>query len=403
MPDRLMSTYARQPLEIVRGLGTRVWDAEGRSYLDFLGGIAVNVVGHCHPTVVEAVRRQAGQLMHCSNLYHSGPGSQLARELAQRGVGERIFFCNSGAEANEGAFKLVRKHFQRLGQPRRVRLVAMEGSFHGRTLATLAATDRPDFRAGFGPMPEGFSFVPFGDAEALAEALDDTVAAVVMEPIQGEGGIRVAPPGFMAQVRRLCDQAGCLLVADEVQTGMGRTGAFLASEGADVVTLAKGLGGGLPLGAFGARGQAAQALQPGDHGSTFGGNPVCCAAALATLEVISEANLLQNAAAMGQLLMQELQRAVPSAQVRGRGLMVGVELPFECGLVVAGARELGLLLNVTAKRVVRLLPPLNVSEDEVLVAARIVAQAVAAAQADRPTPATTWGRVIAGPALPVQG
>lgn len=386
MPDRLMSTYARQPLEIVRGLGSRVWDADGRSYLDFLGGIAVNGVGHCHPTVVEAIRAQAGELLHCSNLYHSRPASRLAQELVDRGVGERVFLCNSGAEANEGAFKLVRKHFHRLGQTRRVRLVAMQGSFHGRTLATLAATDRPDFRAGFGPMPEGFTFVPFGDVQALAEVLDETVAAVVVEPIQGEGGIRVPPPDFLSQVRRLCNGTGCLLVADEVQTGMGRTGSFLASHDADVVTLAKGLGGGLPIGALGARGPAAEALQPGDHGSTFGGNPLCCAAALATLKVLSEEGLLQNATDMGKLLMDELRRAIPSAQVRGRGLMVGIELPFEGGPVVTLARQSGLLLNVTARRVVRLLPPLNVSEEEVLTAARIVGEAVEAARAAAETP-----------------
>ncbi len=386
MPDCLMCTYARQPLEIVRGLGSRVWDADGRSYLDFLGGLAVNGVGHCHPAVVKAIRDQAGQLLHCSNLYHSSPGSKLARELVRRGVGERVFLCNSGAEANEGAFKLVRKHFHRLGQARRVRLVAMQGSFHGRTMATLAATDRPDFRAGFGPMPEGFTFVPFGDIQALAEVLDETVAAVVVEPIQGEGGIRVPPPDFLSRVRRLCDETGCLLVADEVQTGMGRTGSFLASHDADVVTLAKGLGGGLPIGAFGARGPAAEALQPGDHGSTFGGNPVCCAAALATLRVLSEEGLLENATHMGRLLMDELRKAIPSAQVRGRGLMVGLELPFEGSRVVALARQSGLLLNVTAGRVVRLLPPLNVSEEEVLTATRIVAQAVEAARSNPPTP-----------------
>lgn len=375
MEQHLMSTYARQPLEIVRGAGTRVWDAEGRSYLDFLGGLAVNVVGHCHPTVVEAIRKQAGKLLHCSNLYHSGPGSELASELVRRGVGDRVFLCNSGAEANEGAFKLARKHFHRLGQPRRVRIVALEGSFHGRTLATLAATDRPDFRVGFGPMPEGFTFVPHGDAAALAGALDDTVAAVILEAVQGEGGIRVAPAEYLAEVRRLCDDAGCLLIADEIQCGVGRTGSFLAFPEADVVTLAKGLGGGLPLGAFGARGAAAEALQPGDHGSTFGGNPVCCAAALATLKVLDEEGLLENAATMGHLLQEELRKVMPFARVRGRGLMVGAELPFDCGEVVAKARDLGLLVNVTAKRVVRLLPPLNVTEEEVQAAAEIVGEA----------------------------
>lgn len=377
MHDHLMSTYARQPLEIVRGQGARVWDAEGRSYLDFLGGIAVNVVGHCHPRVVEAIHQQSGQLLHCSNLYHSGPGSELATELVRRGVGDRVFLCNSGAEANEGAFKLVRKHFHRLGQPERVGIVAMEGSFHGRTLATLAATDRPDFREGFGPTPEGFRFVPYGDAEALAAALDETVAAVVLEPIQGEGGIRVADPAWLAEVRRLCDAHGCLLIADEIQTGIGRTGSFLAFEDADVVTLAKGLGGGLPIGAFGARGAAAEALQPGDHGSTFGGNPVCCAAALATLRVLDEEGLIANAVTMGALLQAELRRLLPSARVRGRGLMVGAEMPFACGEVVAAARDRGLLVNVTAKSVVRLLPPLTVTEEEVRTAAGILGEAVA--------------------------
>jgi len=367
----LMATYAPPPVTIVRGEGVYAFDADGRAYLDFIGGIAVAATGHCHPRVVEAIREQAGRLLHISNLYGIEQQRELARRLAAKvGPGYRAFFCNSGAEANEAAIKLARRWGSRAGVGQGT-LVCADGSFHGRTLATLAATGQPKYRKGFEPIPAGFKHVPFGDAEALADSITPDVCAVLLEPIQGEGGVRVPPPGYLRAVRELCDARGVLLVLDEVQTGMGRTGRFLACEHEgvrpDIVTLAKALGSGVPIGACLASERAASAFEPGTHGSTFGGNPLSCAAALATLDVIEDEGLAENAAEVGAHLrarLTELGARSPGLvrEVRGEGLLIGVELgrPAAKDLVRALLPR-GVLANATSERVLRLAPPLTLT------------------------------------------
>lgn len=373
MDRHLMKTYARAPITVVRGEGARVWDADGREYLDFLSGISVNNLGHCHPRVVAAIREQAGELLHCSNLYHSLPQTQLARRLAEMSIGGQVFFCNSGAEAVEAAIKLARKHYwQRRGPaapPPQV--LTFHGAFHGRTLAALAATGR--YLDGFAPLTPGFVQVPFNDLAAAEAVLDEGYCAVLVEPVQGEGGVVPAVPGFLTGLRRLCDALGILLVCDEIQTGLGRTGRLFAYEHhgvrPDVLLLAKALGGGLPLGAVVARDEVAATFRPGDHGSTFGGNPVACRAALAALDVLVEEDLPARAAALGEHFaarLRDLVRRYPFVrEVRGLGLMRGLELEFPGRPLVDDCRERGLLLNCTAERVLRFLPPLIVAEKEI--------------------------------------
>ncbi len=380
----LMDTYPRAPVVLVRGAGARVWDAGGRSYLDFLSGISVNNVGHCHPRVVEAVRRQVEALIHCGNLYHSVPQVLLARRLAEASLGGQVFFCQSGAEAVETAVKLARKHFwRRHGRPAGGGVLVFTGAFHGRTLAALAATGR--YTEGFEPLPAGFIRVPFNDLEAARRAFDQELCAVLVEPVQGEGGVVPARPEFLAGLRRLCDERGALLVFDEIQTGLGRTGSLFAYQRygvePDVMTLAKALGGGMPIGAVVARPEVAASFRPGDHGSTFGGNPVACAAALAALDVLQEEDLPARAASVGGYFLarlEELARRWPVVrEVRGLGLMVGAELAVPAGPVAAGCRERGLLVNCTAQRVLRFLPPLVVGEAEVDEAVNILEEVLA--------------------------
>lgn len=385
MSDFLMNTYLRPPMVLVRGSGVRVWDADGREYLDFVAGISVNNLGHCHPRVVEAIRAQTGEIIHSSNLYHTRPQAELARRLAEASIGGRVFFCNSGAEAVEAAIKLARRRWWRrrgagagpggdaAARPEAdiPRVVAFHGAFHGRTLAALAATGR--YLDGFAPLPPGFFHVPFNDLDAAAAVMDETVSAVLVEPVQGEGGVVPADPAFLAGLRELCDRTGALLIFDEIQTGLGRTGRMFAYQHhgvePDVLTLAKALGGGLPLGAVVARGEAAETFRPGDHGSTFGGNPVACAAALAALDVLAEEDLPARAAAMGEYLADRLRelagRHPVVRQVRGLGLMVGLELAVSGRPLVERCREAGLLANCTAERVLRFLPPLVVTRGEI--------------------------------------
>ncbi len=392
MSDHLMNTYLRPPMVLVRGQGTRVWDAEGKEYLDFVSGISVNNLGHCHPRIVAAVREQAGLLLHASNLYHNRPQAELARRLAELSIGGRVFFCNSGAEAVEAAIKLARRLWWRRregkGEAREAadvpRVLVFEGAFHGRTLAALAATGR--YLDGFAPLPPGFVRVPFNDLAAAEEALDGTFCAVLVEPVQGEGGVIPAEAGFLAGLRRLCDRTGALLIFDEIQTGLGRTGRLFAYQHygvvPDVLTLAKALGGGLPLGAVVAAGEAADAFRPGDHGSTFGGNPVACAAALAALDVLLEEDLPARAAALGDLLLGRLRELAARhpvvREVRGLGLMAGLELAVPARPLVETARQAGLLVNCTAERVVRLLPPLIITAEDVERAVAVLDAALAA-------------------------
>ncbi|MFF3179466.1 acetylornithine transaminase [Rhodococcus pyridinivorans] len=361
----LMNNYGVPKVALVAGDGAVLTDADGKQYLDLLGGIAVNSLGHRHPAIIEAVTAQLNQLGHVSNLYASPPVLELAEKLLDRfGHEGRAFFCNSGTEANEAAFKIARL----TGRPR---IVACEKAFHGRTMGALALTGQPDKRAPFEPMPAGVEFVPYGDLDALEAAVDENTAAVFLEPIMGESGVVVPPEGYLAGARRITTERGALLVLDEVQTGIARTGTFFAHQTAgitpDVMTLAKGLGGGLPIGAVLATGPAAELFRPGKHGTTFGGNPVCAAAALAVLRTIDEQNLLDHVNTVGKTLaagIEELGHPLVS-HVRGSGLLLGVVLTAaKAPAVETAAREAGFLVNAAAPDVIRLAPPLILTEQQ---------------------------------------
>jgi acetylornithine/N-succinyldiaminopimelate aminotransferase len=361
----VMNTFGTPKLLLTRGQGAHVWDADGREYVDFLGGIAVNSLGHAHPAIVDAVTTQLQTLGHVSNFFASEPQLALAeRLLALLGADGRVFLSNSGAEANEAALKLTR----RTG---RTHLVAAEGSFHGRTMGALALTSKAAYREPFEPLPGDVTFVPYGDADALAEAVTDETAAVVLEPIQGEAGVRVPPAGYLAAARQVCDAHGTLLWLDEVQTGIGRTGAWFAHQlpsgqgvTPDIVTLAKGLGGGLPIGATIGLGRAGKLLEPGNHGTTFGGNPVACAAALAVLDTVAQDHLLDHATALGKALRDGLGEDPRVSETRGEGLMIGLDLTVDAPSVVTSAMAAGFIVNATGPSTVRLVPPLVVSADD---------------------------------------
>ncbi len=373
MADNLMQTYARQPVAFVRGEGAWLFDENGDRYLDALAGVAVNALGHAHPRLVRALCEQAGHLIHTSNIYHIREQERLAERLCDLSGLERVFFCNSGAEANEAAIKIARLHAHNRGIENPA-IVVMEKSFHGRTMATLSATGNRKVQAGFEPLVTGFVRVPFGDAEAVAAlaAHHKNIVAVLVEPFQGEGGVQIPQADYLAQLRRICDDNAWLLMLDEVQTGIGRTGTWFAFQHGDikpdVMTLAKGLGAGVPIGACLARGVAAETFVPGKHGSTFGGNPLACVAALTTLQVMEDDKLLDNAAALGAFiradLLHRLEGVAGVVEVRGQGLMVGIELDRPCGELVARALERKLLINVTNDTVVRLLPPLVLKREE---------------------------------------
>jgi acetylornithine/N-succinyldiaminopimelate aminotransferase len=360
--DYVMPTYARQPVEFVRGEGTRLWDAEGDEYLDFVAGVAVVQIGHCHPALVEAVRDQAGRLIHASNLYYTEPAMRLARRLSERSLGGKVFFTNSGAEATECAIKLARRRRPGGG------FVVLEGGFHGRTMGALSATPQETKQAPFAPLVPGFRVVPRGDAGALAAVVDEETAAVLIEPVQGEGGINLVPEDVLHAAREACDRAGALLVFDEVQCGMGRTGALWAWQHVgvrpDVMTLAKGLGGGVPIGACVTTAEHADVLRPGDHGSTFAGQPVAAAAANAVLDVVDDDAFLADVTTKGAALRAGLEELVGDG-VRGLGLMLAFRWPDAPGLVARALSEERLVLNATGPDTVRLLPPLTVSEDEI--------------------------------------
>lgn len=362
----LMDTYKRWPVEIERGRGAIVFDTRGRSYIDLVGGIAVTTVGHCHPAVVQAIAEQAGRLVHVSNLYATRPQIDLAARLAAVTGGKRAFFCNSGAEAIECALKLARKWGRARG---RARIVAADGAFHGRTFGALAATGQPSKQEPFAPMLEGIDHIPFGDSAALDAAVGDDVAAVLLEPIQGEAGVIVPPAGYLAEARSICDRRGALLVLDEIQTGLGRTGYWLACEHEgvvpDVVCLAKALAGGLPMGACLASPDVAETFSPGDHATTFGGGPVQSAAALATLDVLEREGLLRRAGELGRRAGERLSAVFGEKNVRGRGLLIGVDLGRPLARAVAAAAlDAGVLVNDCTPDVIRLAPPLVIADDE---------------------------------------
>ncbi len=380
MTTHLMNTYNRQPVAFVRGEGAYLWDEAGKRYLDAVAGVAVNALGHAHPRLVKAISEQAASLIHSSNLYRVLRQEELADKLCALSGMDKAFFCNSGCEANEAAIKLARLYGHNKGIEVPT-IIVMEKAFHGRTMATLTATGSRKIQAGFEPLLSGFARVPFNDLEAIRHVAEHnkSVVAVLIETVQGEGGINVLPSDYLVELRKICDAHGWLLMLDEVQTGIGRTGTWFGFQHAgvmpDVMALAKGLGGGVPIGACLARGAAADVFQPGNHGSTFGGNPLACAAALATLEAIEEEKLLDNARLRGEAIRAGLRSALAGVHgvvdIRGEGMMIGIELDRPCGELVAVARDAGVLINVTADTVIRLVPPLiyGTAEVDALVAA----------------------------------
>jgi predicted acetylornithine/succinylornithine family transaminase len=384
----VMTTYARQPVEFVRGEGTHLYDADGREYLDFLSGIAVCTVGHSHPVLTKALQDQAATLLHVSNLYLTEPQARLARRLVELSDFERVFFCNSGAEANEAALKIARKFGRTTGGEQKTGIVTATNSFHGRTIATVTATGQPKYSKDFAPLPAGFSYVPFNDIEALRDAVTHDTAAIMLEPIQGEGGIRMATREYLQAAREIADAHGALLIFDEVQTGVGRTGNLWAYQRSgvvpDVMTLAKGLGGGVPIGACLARGAAAETLKPGDHGSTFAGNPLAAAAGNAVLDIIADDHLTDNARRVGAYLVAlvaTLAEKYPDVvgPSRGAGLMIGIEIKQgKARQLVAEALKVGLVVNATDENTLRLLPPLTLSESEAEEGVRRMEKAISA-------------------------
>lgn len=371
--SHVMNTYARLPVCFVRGKGAWLWDAEGKRYLDGLSGIAVNTLGHAHPRFTAALNGQIGKLIHCSNLYQVNEQELLADKLCSLSGMQEVFFCNSGCEANEAAIKLARMigHQQDIESPA---IIVMEKAFHGRTLATLSATGNRKVQAGFEPLVSGFVRVPYNDLEAIRHVAqhNSNVVAVLVEPIQGEGGIRTLDIAYLKQLRQVCDEQNWLLMLDEVQCGIGRTGKWFAFQHAgiqpDVMTLAKGLGSGVPIGACLTAGKAAGLFKPGNHGSTFGGNPLACTAGLTTLNIVEQDKLLAHAESLGQFIREGIATALQGVsgvkEIRGQGLMIGVELDRPCGDMVKNALAKGLLINVTADNVIRLLPPLVMSQSE---------------------------------------
>ena len=375
----LVGNYARYPVAFVRGEGRRLFDDGGKSYLDMLAGIGVSCLGYGHPRLVQAIQEQAARLLHASNLYYSEPGARLAQALVESSFADRVFFCNSGTEASEAAIKMARRR-----DAERKEIVAAFRSFHGRTLGALAATGQPELQEGFGPMPGGFVHVEYGDVQALAGAVGTKTAAVMLEPIIGEGGVLVPPDGYLAAARKICDDAGALLIFDEVQCGWGRTGLLWAYEHEDVtpdiLTAAKGLAGGLPIGALLASEDAAKTFVPGAHGSTFGANPVCTHAAHAVLDIFQAEGVLENCRRSGERLREGLEKLAATRpdvlEVRGRGLMRALVLNKPSRPVVLAALERGLVVNSTAGTVIRFLPPLTITCDEIDEGLEILARAL---------------------------
>jgi acetylornithine/N-succinyldiaminopimelate aminotransferase len=370
----LMNTYSRQPLVLVKGRGTKVYDSDGREYLDFVAGVAVNNLGHCHPKVVVALQKQAQRLMHVSNHFHIEAQVNLAKELVKNSFADKAFFCNSGAEAIEAAIKLSRRYSRDVLKKDRYEIITCFGSFHGRTYGAVSATAQEKFHQGFEPMVPGFRYVPFNNLTAIEDAINERTCAILVEPVQGEGGVNIPAPGYLQALRELCDRHQLLLVLDEIQTGMGRTGRLFAYEHEgvtpDVMALAKGLGSGMPIGVLLATDKAAQAFVPGTHGSTFGGNPLACAAGLASLDALLEDNIIvQNVEALGKHFVKGLEslksRYAFIKDVRGKGLLIGMELDFEGKEIVTECLKQGFLINCTVNTVLRFMPPLIISEEEI--------------------------------------
>ena len=366
-------TYNRFDLVLVKGKGTRVWDAEGKEYLDFVSGLAVCNLGHCHPKVVKAIQDQAEKLIHVSNFYYSPPQIELASLLCKHSFADKVFFCNSGAEANEGAIKLARKYGREKMGGDRYEIITMERSFHGRTMATLTATGQEKFHKGYAPLVPGFKYVPFNDPESVRNAIDSKTCAIMLEPIQGEGGVNCPSEGYLRALRKICDEKGILLIFDEVQVGMGRTGKLFAYEHygikPDLMTLAKSLAGGVPIGALLIKKGVEEGFRPGDHASTFGGNPLATAAGVAALNAILEEGMLENCRKVGDTFLAGLKKMERKfafvREVRGKGLILGMELEIDGAVFVREMMKRGILINCTMGNVLRFLPPLIVTEQEV--------------------------------------
>ena len=366
-------TYGRYPLVAASGEGCWLTDVDGNKYLDFLAGVAVNNLGHCHPKIVATLQEQAAKLIHCSNYYHIPSQIELAELICEHSFGDQVFFCNSGAEANEAAIKLARKYSTETYSQDRYEIITAKVSFHGRTLGTLSATGQEKIQLGFAPLIPGFKYVPYGDVAAIKQAVGPQTCAIMLEPIQGEGGVNVPPAGYLKAVRELCDELNLLLIFDEIQVGLGRTGSLFAYQqdeiAPDIMTLAKALAGGPPIGAMVSRHPYIDALGPGTHGSTFGGNPLVTAAAVTSIKVMLEDGVLANCLAMGDYLSQELEKLKAKyafiKSIRGRGLMIGMEMDIDGGDIVTTALTRGLLINCTMGNVLRFVPPLIVTTDEI--------------------------------------
>ncbi len=369
----IAKTYKRFPIVIAKGKGCTLWDTQGKKYTDFVAGIAVCNLGHAHPGVSKALSRQADTLFHVSNLYYTIPQVELASRLTENSFADRVFFCNSGAEANEAAIKLTRKYFKEKGENGRYRIISMEHSFHGRTMATLSATGQDKIKQGFEPVLEGFDYVPFNDISALRSKIGPSTCAVLIEPIQGEGGVRCPDPEYLKAVRQTCDEAGILLIFDEIQTGIGRTGKLFAYEhfgmAPDIMTLAKALANGLPIGAMLAREEVADAFGPGSHASTFGGTPVVTAASLEVVRVLSEENIIDHCKNIGVYFEERLSwlkdRHELIEDIRGMGLLLGMKLSVEGDQIVASCMEKGFLINCIQENILRFIPPLIIEKQEI--------------------------------------
>ena len=365
--------YGRYPIGLVRGKGMVVWDASGKKYIDFVAGLAVDNLGHCPPSVVDAIRKQSGKLLHVSNLYHIEPQSQLAAELTRLTFANKFFFCNSGTEANEAAIKLARRWFYDKGQPKRFEIITMNDSFHGRTMASLSATAQKKIHVGFKPLLPGFKYVPFNDITALKKAVTKKTCAVLIEPIQGEGGVNPAQKTYLKTLRKICNEKGILLIFDEIQTGFGRTGPLFAYERykikPDIITLAKALGGGIAIGAMGSTNKIIQSFSPGTHGATFGGNPLACAASLASLKTLTKKGFLQKASSQGDYFVKQLHYLKENysviREVRGAGLMLAIELIQPGAKIVTACMKEGLLINCIQQNTIRFLPPLIITRKEI--------------------------------------
>ena len=365
--------YGRYPIGLVRGKGMVVWDASGKKYIDFVAGLAVDNLGHCPPSVVDAIRKQSGKLLHVSNLYHIEPQSRLAAELTRLTFANKFFFCNSGTEANEAAIKLARRWFYDKGQPKRFEIITMNDSFHGRTMASLSATAQKKIHVGFKPLLPGFKYVPFNDITALKKAVTKKTCAILIEPIQGEGGVNPAQKTYLKTLRKICNEKGILLIFDEIQTGFGRTGPLFAYERykikPDIITLAKALGGGIAIGAMGSTNKIIQSFSPGTHGATFGGNPLACAASLASLKTLTKKGFLQKASSQGDYFVKQLHYLKENfsviREVRGAGLMLAIELNQPGAKIVTACMKEGLLINCIQQNTIRFLPPLIITRKEI--------------------------------------